>query len=188
MKRRTFITLIGGAAAWSRAARAQQRAMPLIGILGAPAAAPLQAQIAAFHAGLKETGYIEGQHTRCEYRWAEGHYDRLPAMAEDLVRLGAAVIVALAPAAASAAKAATSSVPIVFVIGADPVTLGLVRSLNRPEGNSTGISFLINALGAKRLELVRELLPTLSVVGLFGHSRDLSRIDELREVAIAARV
>src|SRR5271165_4560443 len=120
MRRRDFITLLGGTTAWPLTARAQQKTMPVVGILAAPAPEPLHDQIAAFRQGMNESGYIEGENVTVEYRWAEGQYDRLPAMANDLIARGAAVIVALAPAAAAAAKAATVTVPIVFVIGADP--------------------------------------------------------------------
>jgi ABC-type uncharacterized transport system substrate-binding protein len=166
MRRREFITLLGGAAAmWPVAAWAQQPA-PVVGVLAAPASEPLRNQITAFRQGMSQSGYIEGENVTVEYRWAEGHYDRLPAMADELIASGAAVIVALAPAAAAAAKAGTATIPIVFVIGADPVELGLVRSLNEPGGNITGVNFLINALGGKRLQLIRELVPTANAIGL----------------------
>jgi len=166
MERREFITLLGGAAvAWPLAARAQQPT-PVVGVLAAPALQPLRDQITAFRRGMNQSGYIEGQNVTVEYRWAEGHYDRLPPMAHELIARGAVVIVALAPAAAAAAKAATGTIPIVFVIGADPVELGLVRSLNQPGGNITGVNFLINALGGKRLQLIRELVPTANAIGL----------------------
>jgi putative tryptophan/tyrosine transport system substrate-binding protein len=165
IKRREFITLLGGAAAWPLAAGAQQPA-PVVGVLAAPAPEPLRDQITAFRQGMNQSGYIEGANVTVEYRWAEGHYDRLPAMANELIARGAAVIVALAPAAAAAAKTATATIPIVFVIGADPVELGLVRSLNQPGGNITGVNFLINALGGKRLQLIRELVPTAKAIGL----------------------
>jgi putative ABC transport system substrate-binding protein len=177
LKRREFITLLGGAAAaqsilWPLAARAQQPAKPVIGFLSSTAEAPLHDQVAAFREGIKESGYVEGQNVAIDYRWAEGQYDRLPAMAADLVVRGAAVIVALAQPAAAAAKAATSAVPIVFVMGADPVKLGLVKSLSRPGGNVTGVSFLINALGGKRLQVIRELVPTASTIGLLVNVND----------------
>jgi ABC-type uncharacterized transport system substrate-binding protein len=146
--------------------RAQQESKPIVGILAAPAPEPLRDQIAAFRQGMIQLGYVEGENVLIEYRWAEGHYERLAEMANDLVARRANVIVALAPAAATTAKAATSTIPIVFVIGADPVEIGLVRSLNKPGGNVTGVNFLINALGGKRLQLIRELVPNATAIGL----------------------
>src|SRR5262245_4937738 len=166
INRRGVIGLVGGAAAWPMAARAQQRMMPVVGILGAPVPEPLRDQIAAFRQGMSQFGYVEGESVLIEYRWAEGHYERLRDMANDLIARPANVIVALAPAAATAAKAATSTIPIVFVIGADPVEIGLVRSLNQPGGNATGVNFLINALGRKRLQPIRELVPNSTAIGL----------------------
>ena len=186
MRRREFIKLIGSGLLGSPiAAYAQQS--PVIGILAAPAAEPLRASIAAFREGLEQSGFIEGQNVEIEYRWAEGEYDRLPAMASDLIGRRVAVVVALAPAAAVAAKAATGTVPIVFVLGADPVSLGLVASLNKPGGNVTGVNFLINALGGKRLQLISELVPTSRAFGLLVNpsapAADLDRQDAERVAA-----
>jgi putative ABC transport system substrate-binding protein len=166
VKRRDFMTLIGGAAAtWPLAARAQEPAMPVIGYLSNTSLALISVQLAGFRQGLKEAGYVEGQNVRIEYRWAEGQYDRLPALARDLVGRRLAVIFAgggVAPVLA--AKAATSTIPIVFQMGSDPVKAGVVASLNQPGGNVTGVSRMSTAMLPKELELLRELVPTASVI------------------------
>ena len=166
MKRREFIALLSGATAWSLAARAQQPAMPLVGFLGS--ASPEYAdRIRAFRQGLKEAGYVEGQNVNIEYRWAEAHTDRQPELAARFVEEQVAVLVtAGGTSAALAAKTATATVPIVFAIGADPVQIGLVASLNRPGGNVTGATSINVELGPKRLELMRELLPSVSSMAL----------------------
>ena len=167
MRRREFISLIGGAAiAYPLAVRAQQPAMPVIGFINAASAQSYEPQLAAFHKGLDEKGYVDGRNVTIEYRWADGHYDSLPALAADLVRRQVTVIAATTTPAALAAKAATTTIPIVFTTVGDPVQLYLVASLNRPGGNVTGVVFTSVALAAKLLGMLHQLVPTGSVIAV----------------------
>jgi putative ABC transport system substrate-binding protein len=186
MRRREFLGVLSGAAvAWSLAARAQQR-IPVIGFLSGRAPAESAVVLGAFHKGLRETGYAEDQNVRIEYRWAEGQADRLPGMASELVHHGVDVIAALGESA-TLAKATSTSIPIVFGSGGDPVEMGLVASLNRPGGNITGATFLTATLGAKRLGLLRELAPGAEVVALLVGPTSTVAQAQIRDVQEAAR-
>jgi ABC-type uncharacterized transport system substrate-binding protein len=186
VKRREFITLFGGAAVWPLSARAQQ-ALPVIGYLNSMSRDGDTPFLAAFHHGLNETGYVEGQNVAIEYRWAEGQYDRLPALAADLVRRQVAVIAATSTPAAIAAKMATSATPIVYTANA-PIASSQVFSLNRPSDNATGVNNYLSALGTMRLELLRQLVPNAALIGMLMNSNLPDAESPSREVREAARI
>jgi putative ABC transport system substrate-binding protein len=186
MRRRTFIAGLGSTAALPLGAWAQQAAMPVIGYLS-PQSADDDYRTVPFLQGLKETGFVDGRNFAIEYRWAEGHYDRLDALAADLVRRRVAVIVAGGPNAALAAKAATANIPIVFVTGADPVALGLVASLSRPGGNLTGHVGLTGELRPKQLQLLRDVLPNAAVVGILADPAYPTTQSQIADLQTAAR-
>ena len=182
MRRREFLTLIGSAAAtWPLTVLAQQPAMPVIGFLNGASPGGYATQVNAFREGLKEAGYVEGQNVAIEYRWANDQYDRLAALADDLVRRPVSVIAATSTPANLVAKASTTTIPIVFTTGADPMQLGLVASLSRPGGNVTGVTQLTVELGPKRLELMHELVPTASVMALLVNPRNPRETQEVFE-------
>jgi len=185
MRRREFITLFGCAAIWPLTVRAQS-AMPVIGFLNSGTSVGYAPFAAAFRRGLNEGGYIEGQNVVVEYRWAEGQYDRLPALAAELVRSQVTVIAATGATAALAAKAASSTIPIVFTTGTDPVALGLVGSLSRPNGNLTGVSNYVSALGEKRVELIHQLVPTAAALGMLVNPTFPDSEQQANDVAKAA--
>ena len=187
LKRRTFITLLGGAAAaWPIAARAQQPKMPVVGFFRSTPSSGFAHLVDELRQGLKETGFVEGQNVAIEQRWADNQLDRFPALVADLVRSQAKVIVGNGPVV-EAAKAATDTIPIVFVIGEDPVARGLVASLNRPGGNLTGVTFFANQLGAKRIELLHELVPKATIIALLIDKTFAASVAELTEAEAAGR-
>ncbi len=188
MRRREFINLLGGAAAvWPLAARAQQPAMPVIGFLNGTSPEGYEPFLSAFREGLSETGYVESRNVAIEYRWAEGHYDRLPALAADLVRRGVTVIAATSTPANRIAMAATTTIPIVFTTSSDPVALGLVASLSRPGGNVTGVVTLNVELGSKRLEVLREVFPADTIVVVLANPTNPNFEAQLLDLQAAAR-
>ena len=189
MRRREFITLLGGAAVWPLSARAQQAAMPVIGFLSGRSPRDSATNVAAFNRGLNEVGFFDGQNVEIDFRWALGHYDQLVALAGDLIRRKVMVIVATGGgvSSAQAAKAATDTIPIVFVAGTDPVAFGLVASLNRPGGNLTGVSFMLGALLAKNFELLHELVPKATVFGLLVNPNFPDTNVQVRDAQAAAQ-
>ena len=186
MRRRTFISLLGGAAAWPLTARAQQPAMPVIGFLRSTSLADAAHLVTAFRQGLKEAGFIEGQNVAIEYRWSADEYDRLPAFVTEFVSRKVDVIAATGPSSMTA-KAATSTIPIVFTSGSDPVADGRVVSLARPGGNLTGVSFLTVELNPKRFELISEMVPQARTIGLLFNPNQASTETVIRQVAAAAK-
>jgi putative ABC transport system substrate-binding protein len=190
MRRREFITLVGGAAAaWPLAARAQQPAVPVIGFLNSASLQAWKNYVAGFRTGLKETGYVEGQNVAIEFRWAEGHYDRLPGMAADLVRRKVAVLVSTGgEPSVLAAKAATTTIPIVFTSGVDPIRGGFVNSLSRPGGNITGVNLFLSAIESKRLGLLRALVPGVKLIAVLLNPNRQDYANQRRDVEEAARV
>jgi putative ABC transport system substrate-binding protein len=190
MKRREFIAFLSSAATWPLTVRAQQRALPVIGFLSSRAPGESEGVVAAFRKGLAETGFVEGENVSIAFRWAEGHYERLPALASDLVGIGVAVLFAAGgPPSALAAKAATSTVPIVFSASSDPVQLGLVASLNRPGGNVTGMSTLATELAGKTVEVLKEAIPQAAVIAsLVNPSNPSGRLVAQEAHAAGARL
>jgi putative ABC transport system substrate-binding protein len=190
VRRRDFIMLLGGAAAsWPLTARAQQPAMPVVGILGSVSPGPYSRFIEAIRQGLREAGYVEGRNVRIEYRWADGQYDRLTQLATELVDRGVAVIILVGGGpTTAAATAATATIPIVFNTGEDPVKTGAVAALNRPGGNATGVSLLTVAMEAKRLQLLHELVPTAAIVAIIVNPNNPQADQQLQELQAAARM
>jgi putative tryptophan/tyrosine transport system substrate-binding protein len=187
MRRRQFISLIGGAAAWPVTARAQQGPIPVVGFMHSASPGPYEPYLAGFRKGLTERGYVEGRNLTLDYRWAEGHFERLPSLATALVQRGVSVIVAAGGnVSVLAARAATSTIPIVFPGMDDPVKLGIVASFSRPGGNATGVSLFNAVLGAKRLGILRELVPQATVIALLVNPRNPTTEDQVRDLEAAA--
>jgi putative ABC transport system substrate-binding protein len=187
MRRRDFITLIGSAATWPLTARAQRSKTPVIGFLRNTSADESVDLVAAFNRGLNEAGYVADQNVSIEYRWSEHRFDRLPALAADLIRRQCVVIVAAGNAAASAAKAATVTIPIVFSTGDDPIELGLVSHFNQPDGNITGIFFYTGVLQSKQLELLHEAVPNAAVIAVLVNPTSPAAVHQVKDAQIAAR-
>ena len=188
MRRREFIAAVSGAAAWPLAAPAQQPAIPIIGYLDSRSPEAVENRLRGFRQGLKDAGYIEGENVTILYRWADDRVERLPLLAAELVSRSVAAIITAGAPASLAAKAATTTIPIVFLIGNDPVQLGLAASLSRPGGNLTGIDIFTSQLGAKRLEVLRDLLPKAAQIGVLVNPADTSATDaQLKEIDAAAR-
>jgi putative tryptophan/tyrosine transport system substrate-binding protein len=188
MHRRDFIKVVAGSAiAWPLAAHTQQPTVPVIGYLSALSKASVLEQTAKFNRGLHEMGFVDGQNVVIEYRWADGQYDRLPAMAAELVRRPVDVILAQAPPAALAAKAATTTIPIVFVVGVDPMAVGLVESLSQPSGNATGMTLMTGPLSQKRIEGLRELVPKATAIAMLANPLSPDAVPEIRDAQAAAR-
>lgn len=187
MRRRHFIALVSGVVAWPLAAYSQQRQVSVIGLISTAGSAEIPHLVAAFRQGLKEVGYVEGQNVLIEYRWAENQSDRLPALANDLVHRQVQVIVATPVAAWKAAKAATTTIPIVFEGGGDPVKLGIVASLNQPGGNATGVINISAELTTKRLDVLRELVPTVTQIAVLVNPNSVIAQDQLQDIVAAAQ-
>jgi putative tryptophan/tyrosine transport system substrate-binding protein len=188
MRRRQFLGVVGGAAAWPFTVHAQQPAMPVIGFLSSASSEAFAPYVAAFRAGLAETGHVENRDLTIEFRWADGQYSRLPALAEELIRRGVSLIVATGGiVSAQSARAATSSIPIVFTSGFDPVGMGLVSSLNKPGGNLTGVSFFAAQLSAKRIGILRQLVPTAPIALLINPNNANAAV-ELGDAQAAAKL
>ena len=187
MRRRAFITFLGGAVIWPLTAHAQQQAMPIVGLLSSTSAAPYKPFVDAISVGLRDKGFIVGQNVAVEARWADGHYERLPSLANELVRLPSKVIVAIAPPAAQAAKAATPYIPIVFSAASDPVSLGLVPNLNRPGGNVSGVNLMLFAMSGKRLDLLTKIVPKAGIIGLLVNPNNPSTVRSSKDARAAAQ-
>ena len=187
MRRREFLAAVGAAVAWPLRARAQKAAMPTVGFLSSLSEATSTQLISAWRRGLSETGYVEGKTVAVEYRFADGQYDRVPAFAAEFVRRGLSLVLAAGPPAALAAKIATTTIPIVFIVGLDPVAAGLVASLNHPGGNATGMTLITGPLGQKRLEILRELAPKMRLVPMLVNAASPDALPELRDVQSAAQ-